>query len=271
MTIRNALAQSVNIPAVQGTYLAGVTDSVNLAKRMGIESLTDIQNYGLSLSLGGGSVSLLDMTSAYSVFANDGIRNPYYAVLYIEDNQGNVLERNVPSPHRVLEEQTSRLITDILWDNNARTPGFGANSTLYIPSRPVAVKTGTSNDYRDAWIIGYTPNLAVGAWVGNNDNSPMERRISGLVVAPLWREYMDTILPKFPVENFMPPIQEDLSGLAPILRGDWSTGGAHSVLYWVDKDNPRGPQPSNPASDPQFANWEYSVGQWALQNGYSFN
>lgn len=271
MTIRNALAQSVNIPAVQGTYLAGVTDSVNLAKRMGIESLTDIQNYGLSLSLGGGSVSLLDMTSAYSVFANDGIRNPYYAVLYIEDNQGNVLERNVPSPHRVLEEQTSRLITDILWDNNARTPGFGANSTLYIPSRPVAVKTGTSNDYRDAWIIGYTPNLAVGAWVGNNDNSPMERRISGLVVAPLWREYMDTILPKFPVENFMPPIQEDFSGLAPVLRGDWSTGGAHSILYWVDKDNPRGPQPSNPASDPQFANWEYSVGQWALQNGYSFN
>lgn len=269
MTIRNALAQSVNLPAVQATYLAGVVDSVNLARSMGVESLTRPQDYGLSLALGGGSVTLLDMTSAYSVFANDGVRNPYNAITYIEDASGNVIDRHTPFPHKVLNEQTSRMITDILWDNVARTPGFGANSSLYIPSRPVAVKTGTSNDYRDAWIIGYTPNLVVGAWVGNNDNREMERRVSGLVVAPLWREYVDKILPRFPVENFIPPERENLSDLKPILRGDWQTGGIHSILYWVNKNDPRGPEPSNPASDPQFRNWEYGVALWALSNGHS--
>jgi len=266
ITIRNALAQSVNIPAVQGLYLAGISDSIATAKSMGIETLNDPRRYGLSLVLGGGEVSLLDMTSAYSVFANDGVRNSYNPVLWVEDSDGNVVDRYSPSPRRVLPEKVSRLITSILSDNAARTPGFGANSALYIPSRPVAVKTGTSNDYRDAWIIGYTPNLTVGAWVGNNDNRPMEKKVSGLVVAPLWREYMEQILPQFPVETFMPPEPEDLSDLKPILRGDWSTGGVHSVLYWAEKDNPRGPVPQNPSNDPQFLNWEYSVGRWAALN-----
>jgi len=263
MTVRNALAQSVNIPAVQGIYLAGVSDSIATAKSMGIETLNNPSRYGLSLVLGGGEVSLLDMTSAYSVFANDGVRNPYNPVLRVEDSEGNIVDRYSPYPRRVLSEEVSRLVTDILSDNTAQAPGFGANSALYIPTRPVAVKTGTSNDYRDAWIIGYTPNLTVGAWVGNNDNRPMEKKVSGLVVAPLWREYMERILPKFPVETFMPPEPEDLSGLKPILRGDWSTGGIHSILYWVDKNNPRGPVPQNPSSDPQFSSWEYGVGLWA--------
>jgi membrane peptidoglycan carboxypeptidase len=235
---------------------------------MGIETLNDFSQYGLSLVLGGGGVSLLDMTSAYSVFANDGVRNSYNAVLRIEDAEGNVIDRNTLFPRRVLPAESARLITDILSDNAARTPGFGANSALYIPTRPVAVKTGTSNDYRDAWIIGYTPNLTVGAWVGNNDNSPMEKRVSGLVVAPLWHEYMEKILPKFPVETFTPPIREDLSNLKPILRGDWSTGGIHSILFWVDKDNPRGPIPENPFNDPQFLNWEFGIRSWAIFNGY---
>ncbi len=269
MTIRNALAQSVNIPAVQGIYLAGVSDSITTAKSMGIGSLNDTSRYGLSLVLGGGEVSLLDMTSAYSVFANDGIRNHYNPILWVEDVDGNIVDKYSPFPERVLSEKTSRLITDILSDNVARTPGFGANSALYIPTRPVAVKTGTSNDYRDAWIIGYTPNLVVGAWVGNNDNSPMEKKVSGLVVAPLWREYMENVLPMFPVETFIPREIEDLSSLKPVLRGDWSTGGIHSLLYWVNKDDPRGPIPQNPMSDPQFNNWEYGVSSWARSNGYS--
>ena len=269
MTIRNALAQSVNIPAVQGLYLAGVDDSIATAKSMGIETLNDPSRYGLSLVLGGGEVSLLDMTSAYSVFANDGIRNPYTPVLWVEDAQGNIVDRYSLSPRRVLPEKISRLITDILSDNAARTPGFGANSALYIPTRPVAVKTGTSNDYRDAWIIGYTPNLTVGAWVGNNDNRPMEKKVSGLVVAPLWREYMEQILPQFPVEIFMSPEPENLGDLKPILRGDWSTGGVHSILYWVEKNNPRGPIPQNPSDDSQFLNWEYGVGLWATPNNSS--
>lgn len=268
MTMRNALAQSVNITAVQGIYLAGLKDTIDLARSMGISTLTDYSKYGLSLVLGGGGVTLLDMTSAYGVFANDGIRNPYSSVLSVEDAEGNIIDRNISYPTRVLPEETARMISDILSDNVARTPGFGANSSLYIPSRPVAVKTGTSNDYRDAWIIGYTPNLVVGAWVGNNDNSEMERRVSGLVVAPLWRDYMNTILPKFPVETFIPPTREDLSSEKPILRGDWSSGGIHSILYWVDKNNPRGPIPSSPASDPQFINWEYAVQAWAVNNAH---
>ncbi len=262
MTIRNALAQSINIPAVKALYLAGVSDSLKLAEKMGIQSLKEKNTYGLSLVLGGGSVSLLDMVSGYSVFANDGIRNQYSAVLSIEDNDGKLIEKYTPFPQRVLSEQTSRIISSILSDNGARTPGYGANSPLYISSRDVAVKTGTSNDYRDAWIIGYTPNLVVGAWVGNNDNSAMEKKVAGLIVSPLWRDLMDEVLPLFPSESFIDPEPEDPSELKPVLRGEIS-GEPHSILYWVYKDNPRGPVPANPSSDPQFNNWEFAVRRWA--------
>lgn len=267
MTIRNALAQSINIPAVKAVYLAGVKNSVKLAQDLGIESLTDTNNYGLSIVLGGGSVSLLDMTAAYSVFANDGMRNPYTPVRWIEDGQGNIIDKHNPFPVRVLPEQTARLINDVLSDNAARTPGFGANSTLYIPERPVAVKTGTSNDYHDAWIIGYAPNLVVGAWVGNNDNTPMAKRVSGLIVSPLWRDIMDEVLPSFPYESFVEPEQEDFTQLKPVLRGE--TGGEpHSILHWVEKDNPRGPYPSNPGNDSQYPYWEYGVSRWVSLSGY---
>ncbi|MCR4279584.1 MAG: penicillin-binding protein [Candidatus Zambryskibacteria bacterium] len=267
ITIRNALAQSINVPAVKAVYLAGVKSSVKLAQDLGIESLTDTRNYGLSIVLGGGSVSLLDMTAAYSVFANDGMRNPYTPVRWIEDGQGNIIDKHNPFPIRVLPEQTARLINDVLSDNVARTPGFGANSTLYIPERPVAVKTGTSNDYHDAWIIGYAPNLVVGAWVGNNDNTPMARKVSGLIVSPLWRDIMDEVLPSFPYESFVEPNQEDFTQLKPVLRGE--TGGvAHSILHWVDKDNPRGAVPNNPGNDSQYLYWEYGVSRWVSLSGY---
>ena len=268
MIIRDALAQSINIPAVEALYLAGVKNSIKLAESMGIESLTDVNNYGLSLVLGGGSVSLLDMTSGYSVFANDGVRNPYTPVLWVEDSQGNIIDKYVPFPRQVLPAQTSRVISSILSDNTARTPAYGPYSPLYVSERDVAVKTGTSNDYRDAWIIGYTPNIAIGAWVGNNDNSEMEKKVAGLIVSPLWRELMDKVLPTLPVESFIDPEPEDYSKLKPVLRGEL-LGEAHSILYWVDKDNPRGPVPTNPGGDPQFANWEYGVRRWAISASQS--
>lgn len=268
MTIRNALAQSVNIPAVKALYLAGVKNSVDLAKSMGIESLTELKDYGLSLVLGGGSVSLLDMTSGYAVFANDGIKNAYNSILRIEDGEGNTIERFTPFPHRVLPAETARIISSILSDNIARTPAYGPNSTLYIPSRDVAVKTGTSNDYRDAWILGYTPNIVIGAWVGNNDNSPMEKKVAGLIVSPLWRELMDQVLPQLAFEPFIKPKQEDYSSLKPILKGDWGNQ-ARSILFWVDKNNPQGPIPQNPENDPQFKNWEYAVQSWFTLNSVS--
>ncbi len=265
MTIRNALAQSINVPAVEAIYLAGVQNSINLAEDLGIQSLTELNRYGLSLVLGGGAVSLLDMTSAYSVFANDGVRNEYTPILWIEDGKGNVVERHEVFSQRVLPANTARIVSSILSDNVARTPGYGPNSPLYIASRDVAVKTGTSNDYRDAWILGYAPNIVIGAWVGNNDNSPMEKKVAGLIVSPLWRDLMDRVLPNLPVESFVLPEAEDPQSLKPVLRGEMGPA-PHSILYWVYKDNPRGPQPVNPAADPQFNNWEFGVQRWVFGN-----
>lgn len=260
MIIRDALAQSINVPAVQASYLAGVPNSIKLAQEMGINTLTEPDKYGLSLVLGGGSVTLLDMTAAYGVFANDGIRNPYTAVLHIEDSEGNIIDKHSIFPAKVIPEQTSRMITSILSDNRARTPGYGASSPLYV-SDNVAVKTGTSNDYRDAWIIGYSPSWVVGAWTGNNDNSPMTKKTAGLIVSPMWRELVNKIRDKFPEETFIAPEPEDLSTLKPILSGV-VPAETHSILHYINKNDPRGPAPTNPGSDSEYNNWEYAVRRW---------
>ncbi|MBX4198827.1 penicillin-binding protein [Candidatus Parcubacteria bacterium] len=268
MKIRDALAQSINVPAVKALYLAGIQSAIDRAKDMGITSLTNPAQYGLTLVLGGGEVSPLEMVSAYSVFANDGVRNPYNPILKVEDGNGQVLEEHTPSPMRVLEADTARNISDILSDAVARLPAYGAGSPLTITDRPVAVKTGTTNDSKDAWIIGYTPNIAVGAWVGNNENTPMVKKVAGLIVAPMWRALMDQILPNLPVETFPAPPPVDQT-IKPILRGDWSTGGVHSILYWVDKTNPLGPQPSNPGRDSQYSNWENAIQSYVSTHGFN--
>ncbi|MEK7650804.1 MAG: PBP1A family penicillin-binding protein [Patescibacteria group bacterium] len=283
MSMREALGQSINIPSLKVLYLAGLKDTLNLAKNMGIESLTTASQYGLTLVLGGGEVSPLDMTSAYGVFANDGIRNPYTAILKVEDDAGNILEEFTPKPREVLPANTARLISDILSDNVARVPAYGANSPLYFSDRPVAAKTGTTNDSKDAWIVGYTPNIAVGAWAGNNDNSPMEKKVAGLIVAPLWHAFMAEAFKVIPVETFTKP--EPLNTeLPPVMRGFWQGGKSylvdkvsgklateytppetqeervltqvHSILYWLDRQD-----------DPQFDLWEGPVRRWlATQN-----
>ena len=291
MTLRNALAQSINIPSVKLMYLAGVSDSINLAENMGIQSLGDANQYGLTLVLGGGEVSLLDMTSAYGVFANEGIKNPYHSILKVEDKNGKILEEWSPHPTVVLDSEVSRKITDILDDNNARIPLYGANSALYFAGRDVAAKTGTTNDYRDAWIIGYTPDIVVGTWAGNNDNTPMAKKVSGLIVAPMWRAFMDQIITDVPNNKFIKPNISYSYDIKPVLRGKWQggisttnqnstnplpydqvseslSGGVHSILYWINKDDPNGSQPSDPNQDSQFKYWEYSVRLWASQNSY---
>lgn len=270
INLRNALAQSRNIPAIKTFYLAGLQDSIETAKRMGITGLKDYRTYGLTLVLGGGEVTLLDMTSAYSVFANDGIRNPYVSILKVQDSKGNVLEEFKPNPVQVLNPNSARLINNILSDNNARTPAFGANSPLYFPGRQVAAKTGTTNDSKDAWIIGYTPNITVGAWVGNNDSSPMVKKVAGMIVAPMWNAFMQEAIAVLPDERFPAPAPTD-PNLKPILRGDWNSDptGVHSILHYVDVNNPLGPAPVNPASDPQYWLWERPVENWAKANGYN--
>lgn len=271
VTMREALAQSINVASVKVLYLAGLGDTLQLAKIMGISTLQDPGRYGLTLVLGGGEVTLLDITSAYGVFATDGVRNPPLAILRIEDAHGTIIEEAQPQGIQILRPDIAQKINDVLSDNAARAPAFGENSPLYFGGRDVAVKTGTTDNYRDAWIIGYTPNLSVGAWAGNNDNTPMQKKIAAFIVAPLWNEFMRYALSKTPDKSFT-RAEYDESTLKPVLRGVWQTpgidGAVHDILYWVDKNNPQGPPPANPAEDPQFRLWEPPVQQWAAAHGY---
>ena len=198
VTVRYALANSYNIPAVKTLQFAGIYDDpntanedgmVSIAKKLGITSLTR-PDYGLSLTLGGGEVSLLEMTGAYSVIANAGVRIPAVAITQILDHNGNLVFRSQPpTGDQVIRSEHAFLISSILSDNEARTPMFGENSVLNLPFQ-AAVKTGTSNDYRDNWTLGYTPDIAVGVWVGNADYTSMQN-ISGVTgAAPIWSEFM---------------------------------------------------------------------------------
>ena len=216
VTVRSALANSYNIPAVKALDFVGVYDDpltpekdgfISVAERMGITTLTS-EEYGLALTLGGGEVTLLDMTSAFSNFANTGLRIPYYSISRIVDHTGElVYEYEIPDGEQVIRPEHAYLITSILSDNNARTPGFGANSVLRLPFE-AAAKTGTSEDYTDSWTVGYTPDVTVGVWIGNADHSPMQN-LSGLRGAgPAWNEFMQVIIEDltggFP-RNFIPP------------------------------------------------------------------
>lgn len=270
MTLRAALAQSVNVVAVKVLYLAGISDSIEVAESMGITTLGDAARYGLTLVLGGGEVTLLDLTSAYGVFGNDGVRNPAVGILEVRDESGDVLETYEEKSVRALDAEVARKINDMLSDDAARAPAFGFGSPLFFPGYDVAAKTGTTNDYRDVWIVGYTPGIAAGAWAGNNDNTEMERRVASFIIAPLWHEFMEYALERYSSEPFIPYAPEPaLDSLPAPLRGEWNgnpSQGVHDILYWIDKDAPRGGVPGNPASDPQFYFWEYPVALWAQQN-----
>ncbi len=197
VTLRQALAQSLNVPSVKVlAYLAGQEDSIKTAKEMGITTLTrDPSFYGLSIVLGGGEVRLLDMVASYSVFADKGEKHEPVSVLKIESNRGEIIERSTPGSKRVLSREVCRLITDILSDNQARAPMFGSNSLMNFEDYRVAAKTGTTNDYKDAWIIGYTPSIAVGVWAGNNDNTSMAKQPGLVIAGPIWRQFLNYSLP----------------------------------------------------------------------------
>lgn len=204
VTLRESLAQSLNIPAIKVLLdLAGLEDSVQLAKNLGITTLKP--PYGPSIVLGGWETKLLDMTSAYSVFANDGLKTSPVSILKIEDLEGNIIEQNQKTPKRVLEARSARLINDILSDNEARAPMFGENSALYFPNYNVAAKTGTTQDYKDAWTIGYTPSLVTGVWVGNNNNESMEDQPSVVLAGPIFHNFMERALIKLPQKDFIEP------------------------------------------------------------------
>jgi len=202
--LRQALACSYNVPAVQTLYAIGLPAMLEMAHRLGIQSLNRV-DYGLSLTLGGGEVTLLELTGAYAVFANGGRRVPPVAILRVEDSQGQVLEEYVPPQgEQVISPEHAYLITDILADNQARTPAFGAHNVLQL-SRPAAAKTGTTTDWRDAWTLGYTPDLVAGVWVGNSDNTPMDHVPGSRGAGPIWHDFMEEALADTPVREFVRP------------------------------------------------------------------
>ena len=217
VTLRTALGSSYNIPAVKLLAANGVPNMIELGRKMGITTWDESGRFGLSLTLGGGEVTMLDMSVLYGVFANQGQRVDLHPVLSVRDSKGNLLEKfSCPdsdvestscSGTRVLDPLVAFLISDILSDNRARTPAFGPRSQLYIPGSPVAVKTGTTNNLRDNWTIGFTPDHLVAVWVGNNDNTPMSYVASGVTGAsPIWRAVTDLLLKKLPFTGFAPPV-----------------------------------------------------------------
>lgn len=290
VTMKEALARSMNIPAVKTLYLADIDDVIAMAERVGYTTLSDRDRFGLSLALGGGEVRPIEHISAFSVFANEGKLVPTRAVLRVEDRDGNVLLDNSepPAGKDIFDKQIARQINDILSDNAARAPVFGENSYLNI-GRPAAAKTGTTNSYKDAWTIGYTPMLVTGVWVGNSDGKEMKSGSGGSrVAAPIWNGYMRRALADVPATGFNPP--EPVETGKAVLDGDKQTqtmvkidsvtgklateytpeelteekgfGVPHSILYFIDKDDPRGDAPEHPEDDPMYPFWEQAIADW---------
>jgi len=263
VNLRNALAQSINVPSVKVLYLVGLADALNTARNFGLSTLVDPNRYGLSLVLGGGEVRLIELVGAYSIFAQEGIKHRQSFILEIKDFRGQILEKYLNQATRVIDSQYAQLINNILSDVEARSSLFQASLNLTVfPDQEVALKTGTTEDYRDAWAIGYTPSLTVGVWAGNNNNLPMQKQAGSILAAiPIWHAFMNGALEGRVIEFFNKP--EPVVQVKPMLNGEYvSSGGIHNILYYIDKNDPLGSGPSNPENDPQFWNWELPVKDW---------
>lgn len=292
--MKDALGMSLNIPAVKTLYLAGVNDSIKLAKSMGITSLNQPERYGLSLVLGGGEVKLIDHVSAFGVFANEGIKHDQMVILKIEDANGNELKNYEHSKgKRVLEKEIALEMCEILSSNSLRAPAFGTANPLNISGKHVIAKTGTTNEYRDGWLVGSTMSLSAGVWVGNNDNREMAQGAAGSNVAgPIWNAFMIEVLKNHQDEKFAKPKEREKTG-KEVLDGEFKVVEkievckyddgkyclankycpkkkkdekkyfvAHNILHYIDKENPLGDEPKNPKNDPQYKNWEKAVEKW---------
>lgn len=279
--VKSALAQSLNIPSVKVLYLAGINDTIDLAHNMGITTLQDRSRLGLSLVLGGGEVRPIDMAYAYSVFANDGVKNTESFILEIKNSKGDTLENWDNKQKEVLPKNIARTISSILSDNSLRAPVFGENNYLNFNNHQVAAKTGTTQKYRDAWVVGYTPTISTAIWVGNNDGTPMEKGGAGIAAAgPVFHEFMEKFLNSGQIENFGAP--EPILSDKLILNGDYITEfkvkidkdsgklatdktppqkteersfkEIHTILNYINKDSP------------QYSNWESAIQKWLGDN-----
>lgn len=286
---RQALQGSLNIPAVEALYLVGSKKGVEFAEKMGYTTLSEGE-FGLSLVLGGGEVKLLEHTAAFGIFADNGIKQEIVSILKVEDADGAVLfEWKKKKGEQVLEQKITDIVSNILSDDAARAFIFGAGGVLTLKDRPVAAKTGTTNNYRDAWTVGYTPSLVAGVWVGNTNNKEMRKGDGGSkLAAPIWNKFMAESLKNTPAESFLPMPENDAAkailrgvvGGGTILKINKLTGRiaasstplelieertyapAHSILHYVYKDDPRGPVPEHPEDDPQYQIWENAIQDW---------
>lgn len=202
VTARRALANSLNIPSVEVISKLGVDNAVEMGKRLGLTTLKDYSQYGLSLVLGAAEVRPLDLTEVYATFANGGVRNTSTTIAKIENKIGELVYVHIPEKQQVLDPKYAFLVSSILSDNNARSEVFG--NILNI-SRPAAVKTGTTENYKDSWTVGYTPSLVIGVWIGNNDGTVMERIAGSIGAAPIWKALMEKFLAGTPIEQFVAP------------------------------------------------------------------
>lgn len=264
LSMRQALAMSLNVPAVQTLALAGVQDTIQTATALGITTLTDPKRYGLSLVLGGAEVRPIDMANAFSVFGQEGLTHDTTTITKITDREKNeVIFRERSERKQVLHPEVARKINSILSDNVARTPIFGSRSPLAFPNGVVvAGKTGTTQNFRDAWTVGYTSSIAVAVWAGNNDNSPMHAGADGIyVAAPIWRAFLDIALTQYPQTGFTAytPI-EDHKNILPIATSP-------RTIYIENKTGREIPE----SKAKKMKKGRYKSYQVGDANGYSFD
>lgn len=296
VTIRTALQNSLNIPAVKTLYIAGMDDTLSTAHAMGITTLNDPSQYGLSIVLGAGEVKLLDMTNAYGVFANEGVKQDPTWMMRIEDNKGKVIDEFKSSGgKKVLDSQVTYLISNILSDDPSRAQTFGAGGALTLSGRPVAAKTGTTNSYKDAWTLGYTPSLVAGVWAGNNDGTQMTAAGGSIAAAPIWHDFMTKALAGSPAEQFKRPSgiknvtvttgNKSSSDIYPSwYKPNSSASGSQTlIIYKPDGKIATDKCPAElietktytsivaeiPQSDGAYSRWFAPIAAWAVSQGLS--
>lgn len=292
ITARKALAGSLNIPAVKMLHLVGIPDMAALATKLGITTWGNPDEYGLALGLGAVEAKVIDHAYAFSTIANKGVKVPRTAILKVEDANGNVLDEwQQPEGERVVDENAVLTLADVMSDDGARSYIFGAGSPLTLPDRKVAGKTGTSENHKDGATVMFVPQLAVAVWTGNSDGKVFSADAIQ-VAAPIANQFMRKALEGVEPEWYAAPKPIGTGGKA-ILSGGIGTGKGekvrvsridgklapkdlpgpyveekeffsyHSELFYIDKNNPQGPAPADPAADPQFKNWEAAVAAWS--------
>ncbi len=289
VTMRQALQGSLNIPAVKAVFLVGIDGALDFAQRLGYTTFGDRSQFGPSVVLGGGGVRLIEHVRAFDAFANGGKMNELFGILKVEDHSGADITPKKKDAKQVLSPELAATISSVLSDNPSRAYIFGEKNHLTLGDRPVAAKTGTTNDYHDAWTMGYTPQIVTGVWVGNNDNSVMKRGADGSVVAaPIWQEFMAAATKKLPIVSFPDapanvatnPMLQGLVGGGITVAIDTVTGKrateftppettikkvfipAHDILFYVNPEDPLGASPSDPSVHPEYAAWEAGVQKW---------